>query len=595
MHRRLWLLVGAAAAVLLLAASATAKTKVAASPAAAGGTPAAAPFAQAWAQVPRTTAGRVAANVAVVGAEQDVNGFNTQLACCNQLWGGFMGALEASHGAFLQNEKGIWVPDLVASGTATKTGVTYNIKPNANWYWGGKKVPVTYKDFVYSLQKVDDPASIVANRAGYSNLDPTKFTHKGLKQVTFFWKTKNCSTDFPCGPYANWQSIFSGLWPGFALQGADFNKIWSNCICGTDGQPVSNGPYYVANYTKGQGTVLKANPFWGGKKPALSEIDFKIIADTNTEEEAMRGGEVDLIDPTFGLYLAPLKSTPGVTYATLPGYYFEHLEFREGNAPGGSSVNKGSSNKLLRAPWFRQAISMGIDRQSIINTIYGQLAGGTTPMDGALYYQTQDGYSKSFAKYDFNAPKALATMKAHCTGGPSSVSASNTQIWQCAGLPASIFWTWTASNSVRTTTEQIVKQELKSIGIEVKDKPLPANVVFGPTGIPSGDFDVAEFAEITSGDPSDWTSLYGCKLDGNYTGFCSHAFDKLMLAGNGELDPAKRKADYQAADKVLATTAPIMPMYQRPSPIVYKSNLLGVVNSPTTFGPFWNIEQWHWK
>jgi len=595
MHRRLLLLVGATAAVLLLAASATARTKVAATPAIVGGTPAAAPFAQAWAQVPTTTAGRMAANVAVVGAEQDVNGFNTQLAGENQLWGGFMGALEAQHGAFLQNEKGVWIPDLVASASANSKSVTYNIKPTANWYWGGKKVPVTYKDFVYTLQKIDDPNSLVAGRNGYSNLDPTKFTHKGNKQVTFFWKTKNCSTDFPCGAYANWQSIFSGIYPSFALQGADFNKIWSSCICGNDGQPVSSGPYYMANYTKGQGSVLKANPFWYGKKPALNEIDFKIIADTNSEEEAMRGGEVDMIDPTFGLYLAPLKTTPGLTYATLPGYYFEHLEFREGNAPGGSRVNKGASNKLLRAPWFREAISMGIDRQSIINTVYGQLAGGTTPMNGALYYQTQDGYTTPFTKWNFNPTKALATLKKHCTGGPSSVSPSNSQIWQCSGLPASIFWTWTASNSVRTTTEQIVKQELKSIGIEVKDKPLPANVVFGPTGIPSGDFDVAEFAEITDGDPSTWTSLYGCKLDGNYTGFCSHTFDNLMKAGNGELDPAKRKADYQKADKVLASIVPIMPLYQRPSPIIYKSTLLGVVNAPTTFGPFWNIEQWHWK
>ena len=83
MHRRLWLLAGAAATVLLLAASATATSSGSAR--VAGGTPAAAPFAQSWAKVPTTTAGRKAANVVVFGAEQDINGFNTVLACCNQL------------------------------------------------------------------------------------------------------------------------------------------------------------------------------------------------------------------------------------------------------------------------------------------------------------------------------------------------------------------------------------------------------------------------------------------------------------------------------------------------------------------------------
>ena len=142
---------------MLLAASATATTKVAGS--ARGAESAAAPFAQSWAKVPQTTAGRKAKSVLVFGVEQDINGFNTVLACCNQLIGGFMGAAEAQHGAFNQNEKGVWFKDLVSSASATKTSLSYTIKPNANWYWGGKKLPVTYKDFVYTLQKIDDPAT----------------------------------------------------------------------------------------------------------------------------------------------------------------------------------------------------------------------------------------------------------------------------------------------------------------------------------------------------------------------------------------------------------------------------------------------------
>ena len=594
MHRRLWLLAGAAAAVLLLAASATATSSGSAR--ASGGTPAAAPFAQAWAKVPTTTAGRKAANVVVFGAEQDINGFNTVLACCNQLWASFMGGNEALHGAFNQNNKGVWFKDLVTAASASKTGVSYTISPTANWYWGGKKVPVTYQDFVYTLQKIDDPNSIVAGRTGYSNLDPTKFTHKGLKQVTFFWKTKNCSTDFPCGPYANWQSLFSGLYPGFALTGLDFNKIWTNCICGTDGQPVSNGPFYLSNYTKGQGTTLKANPFWGGKKPGVAEVDFKLITDTNTEEEAMRGGEVDAIAPTFGLYLAPLKTTAGLTFVQIPGYYFEHLDMREGNAKGGDSVTKGASNVLLRAPFIRQAIALSIDRQSILNTVYGALSGGTHPQNNNIYYSTQAAYKADFAKWNYNPTKAIALLKKHgCTGGPSAPDPNNSSYWTCAGLPATFNWTWTATNSVRTTTQAIVAAELKSVGIKLVAKPLPANVIFGPNGLPSGDYDISEYANITTGDPGDWYDSYRCQGSGNYTGFCSHAVDQLMKAGNAELNPATRQADFQKADVLMSSTVPVFPFYQRPVPLIHKSDLLGMVANPAIVGPFWNIEDWHWK
>jgi len=596
MHKRLWLLAGAAAVVLLLAASATAKTKVAGSAAVADGTPAAAPFAQAWAQVPRTTAGRKAANVVVFGAEQDIDGFNTNLSCCNELWASWMGGAETGYGAYIQNQKGQWtMTPIITAASANSKGVSYTIAKSANWYWGGKKLPVTYQDFVYTLQQIDNPNNDLAGRTGYSNLDPTHFTHNGMKQVTFFWKTKNCSSDFPCGPFANWQFLFSGIYPSAALQGMDFNKIWTNCVCGSDGQPVSDGPYYLSNYTKGQGSVLKVNPFFYGHKPAIAEVDFKIISNTNSEEEAMRGGEVDAISPTFGLYLQPLKSTPGITFNQVPGYYFEHIELREGNAPAASSVTGGSTNKLLRAPWFREAIAMSIDRQSIINTIYGALAGNTKPQNNAIYYSTEANYQPDFAKWNFNPQKALALMTKHCTGGPSSVDPSNAKIWTCSGLPAAINWSWTSGNSVRATSEAIGKAEMKAIGIQVNDKPLPPNVIFGSSGLPSGQFDIAEFAEITTGDPSDWYDAWRCQGAGNWTGFCSHKVDTLLKAGGGELDPTKRAADYQAADKLMSNTVPVFPLYQRPNPLIYKSSLLGMVNNPSLIGPTWNIENWHWS
>jgi len=583
MHRRLWLFAGVAAAMVVLVASATASTtKVSRS---AGAQSAAAPFAQSWAQVPRTVAARKAKDILVFGEEQDINGFNTVLTCCNALAGGYLGANETLRGAFVQNQKGVWVKDVVASASADKTGVTYTIKPNASWYWGGKKLPVTYKDFVYTLQKIDDPKTDAAGRTGYSNLDPAHFTHKGLKTVKFFWKTKNCTQDFPCGPYANWQSIFSALYPSAALGGQDFNKIWTNCICGSDGKPVSNGPFYLSNYTKGQGTTLKKNPFWWGRKVGLNEVDFKIITDTNTEVQAMRGGEVDAIQPTFGQNLLPLKGAAGIVFNQIPGYYLEHIEF---------NTTSKASNPLLKAPWMRQAIAMGIDRAGIIKAVYGQLAGNTKPLNSVLYYSSQATYKDDYGKWNYNPTKALALLKAHgCTGGPSSVGGSGT--WTCAGFPARFRWTWTAGNATRENTANIIKAEMKQIGIDINLAPLAANVVFGNSGIPGGNYDLAEFAFVTTGDPGDLYDSWRCGGDGNYQGICSRKASTLMENGNKELNPSLRAKDFQAADKFFAALAAPFPMYQRPVPLVYKSGIKGMVNNPGTAGPFWNIEDWHWS
>jgi len=156
---------------------------------------------------------------------------------------------------------------------------------------------------------------------------------------------------------------------------------------------------------------------------------------------------------------------------------------------------------------MREEIGLGIDRQEIVRTVYGELAGNTKPMNNTVYYSTEAAYKPDFQRWNHNPAKALELLKKHCTGGPSSPDQSNSKIWQCSGLPAAFDWTWTAGNAVRATSEQIVKAELKSIGIQINEKALPANVVFGADGIPSGGFDIAEFAFITTGDPGDFYDL----------------------------------------------------------------------------------------
>ncbi len=187
MQRRLWLLAGAATAVLVLTASATATTKVSGSASVSRGTPAAMPFAQAFAHTPRTVAARKAKLTTIWAEEQDINGFNSNLNCCNQLAGGLIGNFEALHGAFNLNDKGQYFLDLVKSAKADKTGMTFVIRPDANWYDGGAKVPVTGKDFIYTWQQLNGSIKTndLVSTAGY---DQIASVSGGGKVVTVKWK-----------------------------------------------------------------------------------------------------------------------------------------------------------------------------------------------------------------------------------------------------------------------------------------------------------------------------------------------------------------------------------------------------------------------
>jgi peptide/nickel transport system substrate-binding protein len=299
----------------------------------------------------------------------------------------------------------------------------------------------------------------------------------------------------------------------------------------------------------------------------------------------MRGGEVDAINPTFGINLLPLKSTPGVTFNQVPGLYQEHIDIQFGK----------QGQPLLKAPWMRQAIMMGIDRQSIINTVYGQLAGGVTPLNSLVFYPADSRYTPDFKKWNFNATKALALLKAHCSGGPSSVDQSNSNYWTCSGFPAKFRFTWTASNATRTTQEAIVKAELKSIGIQITDYALPADVVFGPTGIPSGNYDLADFAWVTAADPAGFVPTWGCGGESNYLNYCNRKATALMEKSNSELNPTLRAKEFQQADALMANDLPSIPLYPRPNPLIWKTGVAGMLNNPSNVGFTWNMEAWNWK
>jgi len=472
--------------VLLVAATATATTRVAGS--ASSAKLAAAPFAQAWANVPRSPAARKAKSVLVFGMEQDAAGFNTLQADENAYWAALTGNTPIIRNTYVIDDQGNYHLDLASKVTATRSGLTINIRPDANWWWGGKKVPVTYADYVYTWKQIVDKANNPASTTGYDLI--TGFTHKGQKQVTFKWSK----------PFADYRDLFGPVLPAKALAGLQFNTFWADCVCGNDGKPVSDGPYYMSNYTKGQGLTLKPNPFWYGHKPALKEVDFKLITDTNSEIQAMRGGEVDAINPSPQTALAQLVHQSGLKYSALPGFTQEHIDINQG----------GTGNPLLRQLWVRQALALAMNRTSLIKALYAQIAPGLKPLNNP-FYEIGTNAKPYFNEYAFSQKKSIALFKAHgCTGGPSVPTRNNTSYWTCGGQKTDIRFTTSAGNQRRATSAAIFSQQLQAVGVKVDPIFQPANPNFFGQTLPNHDFDIAEYAWLGGPDPSGFDAVYQC-------------------------------------------------------------------------------------
>ena len=201
--------------------------------------------------------------------------------------------------------------------------VTYKIKKNANWSDGK---PVTAQDVIFTLTTIMNPKNDVAGRAGYEDISHAKAIDSKTVKLTFR------------KPYAAWKLLFAGQFgvlPKHALQGKRLQQVWNtNVNSQTTGKPIGSGPFILTSYTKGQSMTMVRNPKWYGPQPKIDKIVFRFITNTDSEIQAISGGEVDAIYPQPQLQLLDLKGTAGLKRPLSAGTTYEHIDYN-GQTKGG--------------------------------------------------------------------------------------------------------------------------------------------------------------------------------------------------------------------------------------------------------------------
>jgi len=97
--------------------------------------------------------------------------------------------------------------------------------------------------------------------------------------------------------------------------------------------PLSFGPYYVAEWVKGQSLTLAANPHWWGGAAATPNVIFVFLADTNQAVAQLINGDVDYLDDsTLGAgaevqtVIDAANSTGAVEYEISGSSTWEHID-----------------------------------------------------------------------------------------------------------------------------------------------------------------------------------------------------------------------------------------------------------------------------
>jgi ABC-type transport system substrate-binding protein len=545
MHRRkLWLLAGVVLAALALAATGSARVNG-----------------------PDSASAKKAGTL-VFGAEQGGGPdwcLNLILDVdCNAFWN-VVFQTPVIRGAFLFTPKFTYKPDLVSKFTLKQRPqrVIYTIRKNARWSDG---VPVTGKDFRFTWQTTRDPKlKEHIDPLGYEDI--RSVTGNG-KKVTITFKRN----------YAAWRDLFNYVLPQHALQGSDMLTVWNDCICNPKkgNAPIGDGPFLLTRFDRGSGVTLTRNPRgWFGKRAKLDSIVFRFITNTNSEIQAIRSGEVDAIYPQPQLALADLRSQSGLRVVTHVGLQYEHIEIAQG----------AKGNPLAKQKWLRQALMLSVNRAAAAKALYGNLNPSVGPLQSLVRLKGEKGYSNDFGKWNYNPTKVANMMRAHnCSKGGDG-------IYRCSGTKVSFDFASTTGNALRALAFTIFQDQAQKAGIEFRNGFVPAGTLFG-SKLPAHDFDLAMFTYLVRVDPIYNVATLSCGSPSNYTEYCNRSATKLLERSTRTTNDAKRLALIKAVGKIVANDIPMIPLFQRPTYLVYKTSVKGMVDNASSQGPSFNAEAW---
>ncbi|MGH2747946.1 MAG: peptide ABC transporter substrate-binding protein [Actinomycetota bacterium] len=501
----------------------------------------------------------------VVGAEQEPSeSLNVELAAGNLAWAQWIINSTTLRGAFVQLPDFTYGPDMITEEPVPEEdpfAITYTIKEEAQW---SDETPISAEDFEFTWQVYIDEKNKVASRAGYDVIEDAEIIDEKTIKFTF------------SEPYAGWRDLFRTVFPKHALEGENFNRVWTNEIVNPQtGEPIASGPFIFESYEKGSElTVVRNENYWGEHTAYLDSIVFRFIPETASEIQALRGGEVDAIYPQPQLELAELTAEPNIEIETNPGTTWEHMDFQY-------------ANELLAQDFVRQAIAFGVNRQAIVDQLFQSITPDLPLLQNMIFLNPSPFYEEHFNIYEHDPEQAISLLEENgCTrDGPQD-------IFECDGQELSFGFKSTAGNALRELVFEIVQEQLRLVGIDVKSEFGDAAVVFGDQGLVGGKYDIFMFAWVGSPDPGGSVEIHKCEGSQNYQAYCNEEVTDLLEESDVTVDPQARADLMNQADELMAQDLPILPLYVKPTFFAFHSKLQNAIDNPTQAGFAWNAVEW---
>lgn len=268
-------------------------------------------------------------------------------------------------------------------------------------------------------------------------------------------------------------------------------------------KPIGTGPYRIVSYVPSGQVVIEKNPDYWGKPGEADKITFRIMPETSTRLAALEANEVQVADNLPPDKLEALKANKDLQVVFTPTLRVDSLvmNFR---------------NPLMQDKKFREALSLAIDRQGIVDN----LLGGTTKAANSISPPGTIGYDASLPVYAYDPDKAKALL---------AESAYKGEVLKVGG-PIGRY-------SMDKQVTEAIAGMLQAIGVNVEVETLAFSSYMAKYNEAAYDLAFIGQTDFTISPQKHWGTLFYSPIDINK--YSNPEMDKIIEAATVELDDAK--------------------------------------------------------
>jgi oligopeptide transport system substrate-binding protein len=456
-------------------------------------------------------------------------------------------------GLMKKDQDGDITEGMAASYTLADDNVTYTFILRDDITWSNGE-PVTAHDFEYSWKRALDPETAAyysyqfyylkggeayntgegtAEDVGVTAIDDTTLEVVLENPTAFFPELTSFYCYFPISKDVD-----------------EANPDWAK----SPDTYVSNGPFLLTEWVHNASITIEKNEnYYDADLVNLDAIEFAILDDENTAWQRYEGGEFDFLTPLPQTVVARMmdENNPELVIGTdLATYYY----------------NLNTETQPFNNVKVRQALSMAIDRESIVENVS---QGGQLAAEGVVPYGIPDETGEDFRDgvgnlitYDPVAAKTLLEEGLAEEGMTLSDMNDFTLLYNTLEAHAKI-------------AQAIQEMWRTSLGIEVNLENVDFQVKLDREK--AGDYDISRAGWIGDYiDPLTFIDMWVTDGPYNDASYSNAQYDEYVQIARNSVDQAERMEAMRNAEELLMEEMPVVPIYFYTQPYAQKSYVTGV-------------------